>query len=302
MTKQRMRGLQALRGMTAALLLALFLPLIACADMGPKPSVRITFRGLGDEVCYGTLLSAQESTGPETAWDGDAETARYQEGDAEYEIWKAFVGFEDADGYFFLQWLQRCDETQSLDWTYYPPSPFKILLYFPESDTFAVSGIYERYAFDSYFTADAGRASAGGGLTAVQSYDHTWETISLAARIVLTILLELAVALLFGYRAKKPFLLIAVTNVVTQTLLNVLLNIINYNQDPLMFTTRYILLELVVFAVEAALYAVLMPRLSDGPPCEKTRKQSRTVLYALTANAVSFAAGLFLAYLIPGIF
>ena len=55
MEKQRMRGLQALRGMTAALLLALFLPLIACADMGPKPSVRITFRGLGGEVCYGTL-------------------------------------------------------------------------------------------------------------------------------------------------------------------------------------------------------------------------------------------------------
>lgn len=303
MEKQRMRGLQALRGMTAALLLALFLPLIACADMGPKPSVRITFRGLGGEVCYGTLLSARESTGPETAWDGNAETARYQEGDAEYKVWKAFVGYEDADGYFFLQWLQRCNETQSLNWTYYPPSPFKILLYFPESDTFAVSGIYERYAFDSYFTADASRASAGGGLTVTQSYDHTWETISLAARIVLTILLELAVALLFGYRAKKPFLLIAVTNVVTQTLLNVLLNIINYNQGPLMFTARYILLELVVFAVEAALYAVLLPRLSDGPPpCEKTRKRSRAVLYALTANAVSFAAGLFLAHLIPGIF
>lgn len=309
MNTQRLSGLCAfhgalvLRGMIAAVILALLLPLAVSADMGPKPSVRIALDGLGGEVCYGTLLSARESTGPETAWNGKEETARYREGNAEYEIWKAFVGYEDADGYYFLQWLQRCDESKSLDWTYYPPSPFKILLYFPESDTFAVSGIYERYAFDSYFTADASRASAGGVLAAVQSYDHTWETISLLARIVLTILLELAVALLFGYQTKKPILLIALTNVFTQTLLNVLLNIINYNQGPLMFTARYVLLELVVFAVEAVLYAALLPRLAGGPThSEKTRKRSRAVVYALTANAASFATGLLIAHLVPGIF
>ena len=32
-----------------------------------------------------------------------------------------------------------------------PPNPFKILLYFPEDDVFVTSGVYERYAFDSYY-------------------------------------------------------------------------------------------------------------------------------------------------------
>ena len=47
------------------------------ADMGPKPSVQITFKGLGDELCYGTLLSKDISTGPSTAWDGTEEDARH---------------------------------------------------------------------------------------------------------------------------------------------------------------------------------------------------------------------------------
>ena len=40
------------------------------------------------------------------------------------------------------------------DRTYYPPPKFKILLYYPETETFVSSGIYERYAFDTYYTVD----------------------------------------------------------------------------------------------------------------------------------------------------
>ena len=54
-------------------------PITANADMGPKPSVRITFENLGDELCYGTLLSSRESTGPSSAWDGNEEDARHNE-------------------------------------------------------------------------------------------------------------------------------------------------------------------------------------------------------------------------------
>ena len=34
------------------------------ADMGPKPSVHIQFENMDDELCYGTLLCENESTGP----------------------------------------------------------------------------------------------------------------------------------------------------------------------------------------------------------------------------------------------
>ena len=58
-----------------AALLCTALLTIAHADTGPKPSVRITFTGLGDRLCYGTLLSETKSTGPASIWNGEHGTA-----------------------------------------------------------------------------------------------------------------------------------------------------------------------------------------------------------------------------------
>lgn len=271
------------------------------ADTGPKPSVQITFENMGDEVCYGTLLSRDASTGPASAWDGN-ELHIYNY-DLEYDIWKAFVEYEDADGYYFLQEGWLCSETKQLNWTYYPPASFKILLYYPESGVYAVSGIYERYAFDSYYTVDMQGACPGSSeagwtlLTARRSYDYTWELISLACRIIITILLETGAALLFGFRHKKVLAVIAGINIVTQVVLNVLLNVINYNMGSLAFTLYYVLLEIVVFVIEAAAYGILLNRVS-----EKRFSARRVVLYALAANVLSFAGGFLTAKWIPGIF
>lgn len=292
------------RLLVCALLVLMLLSVTARADMGPKPSVRVSFEGLGDEPCYGTLLSERASTGPASAWDGTESMidsqAQYFETDLDFQVWKAFVQYEDPDGYYFLQESWRVDETGLLSWTYYPPTPFKILLYFPDSGVFLSSGVQERYAFDSSFTVDVtgpGLEVTGSRLTAERSYDYSWETVSLLARIVLTIALELAVALLFGYRRRKQILTIAVVNVITQTALNVLLNLVNYSKGPMTFVFCYFVFELLVFVIEAAVYAWLLPRLSGD-----AGRKGHPVLYALAANAVSFAAGYAVAKLIPGIF
>ena len=288
------------------------IPMTVHADIGPKPSVRIIFEGLGDELCYGTLLSERKTTGPSTAWDGMNIHARHNENEnyyyakLDYKTWKAFVDYEDSDGYYFLQEGWQVNETKELAWTYYPPSPFKILLYFPESNTYAVSGIYERYAFDSYFTVDMAEIDMSGVkasgvssdiMVAVKSYDYTWESISLVARIVITILLELAIAILFGYWAKKQVIVIVGANAVTQVVLNVLLNIANYNLGSLWFTINYFLLEIVVFTVEAIFFGLVLHKLGDRP-----KKSWIAVLYAFVANVLSFVTGFGLAKIIPGIF
>ena len=278
------------------LVLILGIPLTASADMGPKPSVRIEFTGIEGETYYGTLLSLRESTGPASAWDGTPEYAQYHPEDEGYEIWLKFVEYEDTDGYYFLQEWWDCSETNQLNWTYYPPISFKILLYFPETDSFYVSPVYERYAFDSYFTVDLS-AYDTAPIMAHQSYDYTWELVSLAARIVLTIALELGIALLFGYREKKVLACLAVVNIITQVTLNVALNIINYNSGSMIFTFSYVLFEILVFAIEAVAYAVLIRKYSS-----KVQKKGRAVGYAFIANAASFALGLWLAHVIPGIF
>jgi len=226
------------------------LPITAHADTGPKPSVRINFENMGEEVCYGTLLSKTDSTGPSSAWDGNPE--HIYNYDLDMDIWQAFVDYEDADGYYFLQEGWLCSESKELNWTYYPPSSFKILLYYPELDTYTVSGIYERYAFDSYFRV----TMDGLEIKSVddKAYDFTWELISLACRVVVTIALELAIALLFVLRQKKLIMTIFGVNVVTQIGLNVALNIINYNRGAYMFVFCYVLLEILVLFMRDTIF------------------------------------------------
>ena len=95
-----------------------------------------------------------------------------------------------------MQYFSDCTETSQFTWGYYPPSKFKILLYFPEYDKFAVSEeVYERYAFDSYYNVDAKGLEVQSvtfteNITAVRNYDYTWELTSLFARIIATITIE----------------------------------------------------------------------------------------------------------------
>ena len=59
---------------------ALF-PVASGADMGPKPSVVIDFKGLEDEDYYVTLLSKTDSTGPYSAITKGPGYTMYESGD-----------------------------------------------------------------------------------------------------------------------------------------------------------------------------------------------------------------------------
>lgn len=276
----------------------------ARADLGPKPSVVVDFAGLDGETCYATLLSSVRSTGPySAAADASQVPERYRNDDADQKVFLKFAQYKDADGYFFLQIFQDCTRTHRFSWTYYPPQKFKILLYFPQTDRFAVSDAsYERYAFDSYFTAkvsgQGGLAAARGAVvTAKKSYDTAKELIFLLIRTALTVVIELAVALPFGFREKRQLRFIVLVNVATQLALNLALNFVNNRFRHLSLWVSYALLELLVFAAEAALYTFYLKKHSRRPvPGWKPG------IYALTANAASFAFGIVLTFFTPGIF
>lgn len=247
------------------------LPITAKADMGPKPSVRIQFKNMSDDLCYGTLLSKEKCTGPAQVWDGTARNEQLY--DLDRNIWKAFVDYKDPDGYYFLQRGWTVSETGEIAWTYYPPEDFKILLYYPETGTFVSSGSYERYAFDTYYTVDMEGVRIGSveynedlstneRINAYRSYNYRMELLSLAVRILLTIAIEMVVGLLFGFRQKKQLQILALVNITTQLLLNLLLNIIHYNAGPLAFITSYVFFEVIVFALEAGLYCRFLKRVS----------------------------------------
>ncbi len=50
-------------------IIVIIMPLTAYADIGPKPSVVIDFKGLENEKYYVTLLSEVTSTGPHSVLD-----------------------------------------------------------------------------------------------------------------------------------------------------------------------------------------------------------------------------------------
>jgi hypothetical protein len=286
-----------------ALLLVLLLPafsVTASADTGPKPSVVVDFKGLEQEHYYVTLLSEQETTGP---WTKHSDFSDFNSISSEHrEIWEKLNNYQDSDGFYFLGCFQDCSDTDKFEWGYHPPDTFKILIYFPDYDRFIVSDTsYGCYAFDSYFTVDATKLNIQSvtpvDLSVTRSYDFTWEMISLLCRIIVTISVELGIAWLFGFRTKKQILIIGLTNVVTQTVLNILLNVINYHQGELAFLSTYICMEFLVFLMEGMIYWMLLPRYEAKP-----ERELHPWVYAGVANVASFIAGLLIAVWVPGIF
>lgn len=280
---------------------ALILPLAASADTGPKPSVVVTFKNLSGEPCYGTLLSKTDSTGPYSVWDGESEFEAIDLYGVPEDVWRKFTDYNDAEGYYFLQWAARCDGENTLSWTYYPPNEFKILLYFPQDDVFASSAAVTRYAFDSYFEInmqgfDIASLEAGRELIAEKNYNYLPEIFFFLLRVVITLAIELCLAWFFGYRKKRQLIFIAAANAVTQVILNLLLNIINYNRGRIAFILMYIVLEFGVYVIESLLYIFAMPRFS------KTKSQPvRTAVYTAAANILSFFTGFWISTLIPGL-
>ena len=84
------------------LVFALAMPLAAFADIGPKPSVRVTFTGAGGREFYATLLSQASGTGPYSAEPGRSWGNDLEENEP---VRQAMAAYQDPDGFYFLQHL-----------------------------------------------------------------------------------------------------------------------------------------------------------------------------------------------------
>lgn len=311
----------------------------ASADTGPKPSVHVTFENMGDELCFGTLLSKTPSTGPARAWDG-TEDGKFYEG-ADEAVWRAFTEFKDEDGFYFLQWFWRTDENKALNWTYYPPQTFKILLYYPDratksgaadnssgastrdsettaaSGAFCVSDVLKRYAFHSYYFVNMRNVQSEtigtiAKISATQGYDYSAEILGFFVRFIITLGVETLLALAFGLRTKRAFLTVLAANGATQVALNILLNVQMHFNNVYGVLPLYFFAELFVFVAEAALYCFILGKRKNGGENGSADEnggkaaiaysKKRLILYAFTANLVSFCIGLPLAILLPAVF
>ena len=261
-----------------ALLLLIVFPIDIKADVGPKPSIVITFEDMG-EPYYVTLLSKEKTMGPWSAFEGNADDINLSDAD-EKEAVTRFVEYAENDEYYFLNNYMECSKDNRFSWTYYPPKDFKLAIYLVKSGRLIVTDAYTTYAFDSYYRYDASSNKL------IENYDHKMETVNLIVRVVLTIVIEVLIALAFGL--KDHLKTIIITNVITQLLLNLFVNITNYYGGLLTVLLTVLFAELAVLIIEAVVYKIII--------------RKRAITYAIVANVVSFAAGMLLAFYIPGLF
>lgn len=212
--------------------------------------------------------------------------------------------------------FEQCHGDDEAGWRYFPPERFKLLLYFPESDTFLCSPVTARYAFDSVYRLDLGGKSPAEvaaltltdpngdplptGTVTLDKADGTHQQIvGFFGRLGITLVIELALAWGWKYRKGSQLLFIGVANLVTQCLLNASLlywGARETSRGAIIFW--YILLELAVTGIEAAAYAYLLPGTDRKDPAVRRH----AALYALSANLLSFLGGLALSEVFPILF
>ena len=267
------------------LILCMGLSMTVSADVGTKPSIRISFENMPEASFFGTLLSADSADDylyGRTEFDGGGYAVEWE------PIWNAFSSYEDADGYVFTKQIVHCSEYGMLKYSPLPPKTFKLLLYFPETDSYAVTLPLDKYAYDAYYTLDLGSTVPQNGTVLEEirkTYNWGAEIFAFFVRMALTVLVEVGVALLFRYRTKPLLYRIAAVNMTTQLLLNLLLFFVNFHVGGLAMFIVFILCEGLIFLVETVLFAILLPMRGGG-------RWWKAVLYALCANLLSFLAGL----------
>lgn len=181
-----------LRRISMVLILMAALGIYAFADFGPKPSVVVEFENAGDQEYYVTLVAKEDKLGSPYS----RITAEDQPETDDIAIWNRLVAYEDPDGMVFAGNVQKLTGDGAYVWGYYPPSEFRVLIYFPDTDSFVESSeILEQYAFDSYYQMDFNDLpenwnDAVAAIPVTRKYNLLWQITAFLLRLAVTVAVE----------------------------------------------------------------------------------------------------------------
>jgi len=272
-------------------LLILFLPLTASAFFDSGASLHIVAKNMPQDVCYIDILRnySFKSEGKKIRGYDNCSIVYYDFDNSEkynQRMIRTLKNYND-DGWRAVAVSQVgtilgdivCDVKDGkcvVDFTSTMEiDKFKIIVVTADGST-VVSNVIERKAFDSIIFFDFMTEEA----TELPMALSFW--ILFFCNCLKALVVEGLVLLMFRFGIKsnyKPFLAI---NVFTQAFLSLLLSAVMYSRGRVEALLVYLLLELIIFAVEIYLYANFLEQHS----------KLRRVLFALTANILSFAAGI----------
>ena len=280
-----------LRRISMVLILMAALGIYAFADFGPKPSVVVEFENAGDQEYYVTLVAKEDKLGGPYS----RVTAEDQPETDDIAIWNRLVAYEDPDGMVFAGNVQKLTGDGAYVWGYYPPSEFRVLIYFPDTDSFVESSeILEQYAFDSYYQMDFNDLpenwnDAVAAIPVTRKYNLLWQITAFLLRLAVTVAVECLLAVLFGFKGKRQMLLVLAVNCATQLAMNLL--ILDESVGLFVFyVLQYALIEVGVILAEGLVYCLALPKLA-------TPEQNRNIhpiAFAFFGNVASFSLGFLL--------
>ena len=288
-----------LRRISMVLILMAALGIYAFADFGPKPSVVVEFENTGDREYYVTLVAKEDKLGSPYS----RITAEDQPETDNIAVWNRLVAFEDPDGMVFAGNVQKLTGDGAYIWGYYPPSEFRVLIYFPDTDSFVESSeILEQYAFDSYYQMDFNDLpenwnDAVAAIPVTRKYNVLWQVVAFLLRLAVTVAVECLLAVLFGFKGKRQMLLVLAVNCATQLAMNLL--ILDESVGLFVFyVLQYALIEVGVILAEGLVYCLALPKLA-------TPEQNRNIhpiAFAFFGNVASFSLGFLLSNWFPMLF
>ena len=240
------------------------------ADMGPKPSVTITISDPPEGRYYVTLLGNEEH-GP-WGFVNEENMEADVSGEEETEAYKAFLTYEDEEGYRLLNYVSECSEDHEFKWSYYPPENFKIAIYSVKDQSLKVSQAINREAFEAYYDVNFKNDMS------VSEDTRLGRRIALfAIRVIVTIGVELLLGVILGYRSKSEIRTIIITNLITQVTLNLFMSLIDYSTGAYAWLIFFPIGELIVLVIEMIVYLIKF----------KGQNKFKTVLYSMFANGLT---------------
>ena len=251
------------------------------ADLGPKPYVEIEIEG-NSKGSYLTLLSKDSRYGPYSSEYGN------EYNDKEIDL--KFSEYIDKDGFYYLHEYSDISDGK-YRWGYYPPLTFKILIYDSNNDKFITDDkIYERTSFETILKLTLSEDEFNVKTIDVEESNKYIGKVILGfvTRLCICILIEVLIALIFRLK-KKQLLVVALANLFTQIILNLVLAIIIYGigYQILIIVPVYIALEILILFIEWIIYIIFINRVNK----DNIKSVGILLLYSFVSNVASLVLG-----------
>ena len=261
--------------LSVILLLLPFFVTVVHADIGPKPSIDLTVEGLGEGEYYLSIFGDDSVSGPNRPYESGSGSLVVDLSKFPEDIVKTFIDYKSGE-YCFWGYIDKVTkEDNTVRWGYYAPDKFMIVIITPDGKLIA-SEPMQRSVIAGYY-----KCTLDGDILQIRS-NYNWgrERLRLLVRVAATILIELLIALVFGYRDRAAVTTIVRTNIITQLILNLGVSLINYLLGILGAYLIMIVMEIIVFIIEGVVYSRKLPG-----------KKGIAWIYALVANAASWFIG-----------